>query len=215
VGRLNFETTEESLSKAFESYGPITKAWVVIGKNGKSRGYGFVEFKHSWDADGAYRKGNGKRVDGNRIITDWEKGRTDKEWIPRRLGGGVGDSRYNDEEYRLQRKVIKDLKEEERSLKKREKKELVKAEEVVGDTKSHLKEPSAAKSLSKDEKHEDGDRASSGKSNHDSRHDRKHKKHKKEKKRRHRKHSYSSSRERHHKRSKHDDDEEEEGEFRE
>jgi U1 small nuclear ribonucleoprotein len=46
-------------------------------------------------------KGNGRRVDGRRVIVDYERGRTKKEWLPRRLGGGKGDTRRDREEERF------------------------------------------------------------------------------------------------------------------
>lgn len=34
----------------------------------------------------AYKHGDGKKVDGKRILVDVERGRTVKGWLPRRLG---------------------------------------------------------------------------------------------------------------------------------
>lgn len=36
----------------------------------------------------AVREADGIKVDGTRIVVDVERGRTVKEWLPRRLGGG-------------------------------------------------------------------------------------------------------------------------------
>lgn len=41
--------------------------------------------------------GPGRKIDGRRIAVDCERGRTRKEWLPRRLGGGKGDSRRDRE----------------------------------------------------------------------------------------------------------------------
>ncbi len=38
----------------------------------------------------AYKRADGKKIDGRRVIVDIERGRTIKGWKPRRLGGGKG-----------------------------------------------------------------------------------------------------------------------------
>lgn len=118
VGRLDYATDEKSLERAFERYGKVIACRVVKDSKGKSRGYGFVEYKHRSDADEAYRSGNGRWVDNRRVITDREKGRTDKEWLPRRLGGGDGETRYSREDARQRRDIIKKFKTKEREERK-------------------------------------------------------------------------------------------------
>ncbi|CAG9530161.1 unnamed protein product [Cercopithifilaria johnstoni] len=41
----------------------------------------------------AYKKADGMKIDGRRVVVDYERGRTQKSWLPRRLGGGKGDTR--------------------------------------------------------------------------------------------------------------------------
>lgn len=41
----------------------------------------------------AYKKADGKKIDGRRVLIDVERGRTVKGWRPRRLGGGLGSTR--------------------------------------------------------------------------------------------------------------------------
>lgn len=43
---------------------------------GKSRGYGFVEFATEEDLKNAYRRADGLRIDGRRVLVDVERGRT-------------------------------------------------------------------------------------------------------------------------------------------
>ena len=38
----------------------------------------------------AYKRADGKKIDGKRVLVDIERGRTIKGWKPRRLGGGKG-----------------------------------------------------------------------------------------------------------------------------
>lgn len=64
---------------------------------GKSRGYGFVEFENKPDFIDAYKNANLKKINGRKIIVDYERGfyllyvgRTSLSWRPRKLGGGLG-----------------------------------------------------------------------------------------------------------------------------
>ena len=61
----------------------------------------------------AIEKGHGRRVDARRVIVDYERGRTKKDWIPRRLGGGKGDTRRDRDE----EKMIREFKKTEPILK--------------------------------------------------------------------------------------------------
>lgn len=61
--------------------------------NGRSRGYGFVEFDNKEDFINAYKEANNRKIDGRRILVDYEKGRTILNWRPRRFGKGIGFTR--------------------------------------------------------------------------------------------------------------------------
>jgi len=39
--------------------------------------------------------GDGRKIDGKRVLVDVERGRTVPNWRPRRLGGGLGNSRVD------------------------------------------------------------------------------------------------------------------------
>ena len=94
VARIGYETTEESLRNAFEMFGPIKSIKLVQNSiKAKPRGYGFIEFEHERDMKTAYKQGDGKKVDGRRVLVDVERGRTVRNWRPRRLGGGLGSTR--------------------------------------------------------------------------------------------------------------------------
>merc|ERR1712066_925862 len=56
-------------------------------------GYCFIEFEHERDMHSAYKRADGKKLDGRRVLVDVERGRTVKGWLPRRLGGGLGGTR--------------------------------------------------------------------------------------------------------------------------
>ncbi len=74
-------------------YGPIKRVKIIRDNDSKSRGYAFVEYEHKSDFKDAYKRADRKRIDDSRINVDYERGRTEKNWKPRRLGGGKGDSR--------------------------------------------------------------------------------------------------------------------------
>lgn len=91
VARINYDTSESKLRREFEAYGPIKKVVIVMDKvTGKPRGYAFIEYKHERDMLAAFKRADGKKIDGRRVLVDVERGRTDKKWLPRRLGGGLG-----------------------------------------------------------------------------------------------------------------------------
>ncbi|XP_030460891.1 UBP1-associated protein 2C-like [Syzygium oleosum] len=69
VRGLGWETTTEGLRSLFSVYGEIEEAVVVLDKaTGKSKGYGFVTFKH---VDGALRalREPSKKIDGRVAVT--------------------------------------------------------------------------------------------------------------------------------------------------
>lgn len=110
VSRLNFKTDEETLRREFEKFGPVTSLRLVRSqKTGKSRGYAFVEFKHTRHCERLY-DANGMKIDGKRILVDYEAGRNDIDWLPKRLGGGKGNKRRDRENEHKIRKIIKEYK---------------------------------------------------------------------------------------------------------
>lgn len=93
VGRLAYEVTERKLLREMESFGPIKDIKIVKDKDGKSRGYAFIEYEHEEDMKRAYRAADGMRIEGREIVVDVERGHTVPTWLPRRLGGGLGGTR--------------------------------------------------------------------------------------------------------------------------
>ena len=73
------------LFREFEQFGPIKKVRIVKDKRSdKSKGYAFIEFEHKKDFNDAYKEADGMKIDGRRIQVDYERGRTTKDWIPRK-----------------------------------------------------------------------------------------------------------------------------------
>ena len=75
VGRLSYEITEKKLRREFEQYGPINMVKIVADRSGKPRGYAFIEFEREEDLTLAYKRADGKKIDGRRIVVDVERGR--------------------------------------------------------------------------------------------------------------------------------------------
>jgi U1 small nuclear ribonucleoprotein len=98
IARVNYYTSESKLRREFEEYGGIRSIRMVSNtKNGKSRGYAFIEYENEKDMHAGYKHADGKKIDGRRVLVDVERGRTVKGWLPRRLGGGLGGTRKGSE----------------------------------------------------------------------------------------------------------------------
>jgi len=94
VARLSYDVEKDDLIDEFERYGEIKKVALVKNKlTGKPRGYAFVEFESSHDLKDAFRRADGRKIKGRRILVDVERGRTVPDWKPRKLGGGLGGTR--------------------------------------------------------------------------------------------------------------------------
>lgn len=93
VGRLAYDTTERTLKRVFDEWGRIKEVKLVKDKEGKSRGYAFIEYEDERDLKDAYKHADGIKIDGRNVLVDVERGRTVPEWLPRRLGGGKGPER--------------------------------------------------------------------------------------------------------------------------
>lgn len=91
VARLSHDTSEDVLKEIFSKYGKIEKCQLIRDiVTGRSKGYGFVEFKHLRDAEDAYNRANKKYLDGSQIVVEFECSRSLTGWVPRRFGGGFG-----------------------------------------------------------------------------------------------------------------------------
>lgn len=80
VARLSHDTSERTLLKEFEEYGPIKRVRLVTDAEGKSKGYAFLEFEHRNDMKMAYKMADGRKIDGKRVLVDVERGRTVPDW---------------------------------------------------------------------------------------------------------------------------------------
>ena len=68
VGNLSWGTNDDSLYNIFSSFGQVTDAIVLRDREtGRSRGFGFVTFSSTDEADSAVKEMDGKDVDGRQI----------------------------------------------------------------------------------------------------------------------------------------------------
>lgn len=86
VARLNYDTTSEGLQEAFEEFGVVSSAKVVMDRDtGRSKGFGFVEMDNDDEAYAAIEALNETELDGRTIVVKKARPRTEN-----RGGGGYG-----------------------------------------------------------------------------------------------------------------------------
>ena len=84
VGNLSWTTTEDELSRLFESYGEVERAQIITDwETGRSRGFGFVEMPKLTEATAAIEGLNGTSL-GGRMLNVNEARRREGEERPRR-----------------------------------------------------------------------------------------------------------------------------------
>lgn len=68
VGNLSFTMSDEDLKSEFSAFGEITEVTIIKDKfTGRSKGFGFITFKNSADAEKAIADMNGKDVQGRQL----------------------------------------------------------------------------------------------------------------------------------------------------
>ena len=94
VGGISWNTSEAGLREAFEQFGEVTEATIVVDRDtGRSRGFGFVVFSNDDDALKAVEQLNGTELDGRSIRVDEARERSRDDRGGGRGGGGYGGSR--------------------------------------------------------------------------------------------------------------------------
>ncbi len=95
VAKLNFDTQEDSLRDAFEAFGEVSSAKIIMDKfTGRSKGFGFVEMPNDEDANAAINDLNDSELDGRAIVVKKAKPREDRGGYNRGGRGGGYNSRY-------------------------------------------------------------------------------------------------------------------------
>jgi cold-inducible RNA-binding protein len=97
VGNLSYDTGEAELRDAFAGAGNVLSATVVMDRDtGRSRGFAFVEFASSAEAQAAISQMNGASLDGRSLTVSEARERTGGGGGGGggRGGGGRGGSRW-------------------------------------------------------------------------------------------------------------------------
>lgn len=91
VGNLSHDVTEEDLKKAFEAFGTVTSAKIIMDRETRQpRGFGFVEMSTEAEGNAAIEGMNGQPLKGRRLRVNL--GRR-KEEGPGGGGGRMGGGR--------------------------------------------------------------------------------------------------------------------------
>jgi len=86
VGNLGTSNTEQDVEQAFSAFGKVDSVSIIKDKySGDSKGFGFVEMPVQDEAQAAMDGLNGKELNGQNLIVNEAKPRSDK-----RRGGGGG-----------------------------------------------------------------------------------------------------------------------------
>jgi cold-inducible RNA-binding protein len=89
VGNLSYETTEAELRELFSAHGTVESVNLITeGGSGRSKGFGFVEFRDDQEANAAIAALNGTELRGRTINVNHARPKAE------RGGFGGGRSRF-------------------------------------------------------------------------------------------------------------------------
>lgn len=87
VGNLSYTTRDESLRAAFEQYGQVDSARVIMDREtDRSRGFGFVEMPVASEGQAAVKAMDNADLDGRAVKVNEARPKADDD----RRGGGYG-----------------------------------------------------------------------------------------------------------------------------
>lgn len=79
IGKLSFDTTDESLAELFTQYGKVVSTHIATNRDtNQSRGFGFVEMEDQTAAQAAINALDGKEFEGRTIVVNVAKPREDR-----------------------------------------------------------------------------------------------------------------------------------------
>lgn len=88
VGNLSYTTRDESLRAAFEQFGQVDSARVIMDREtDRSRGFGFVEMPVASEGQAAIKAMDNADLDGRAVKVNEARPKADDD---RRGGGGYG-----------------------------------------------------------------------------------------------------------------------------
>ena len=90
VGNLSYETTEAELRELFSAHGTVESVNLITeGGSGRSKGFGFVEFRDDQEANAAIAALNGTELRGRSINVNQARPKAERGGF-----GGGGRSRF-------------------------------------------------------------------------------------------------------------------------
>ncbi|MGI6458976.1 MAG: RNA recognition motif domain-containing protein [Candidatus Hydrogenedentales bacterium] len=79
VGNLSYSTTESDLRQAFEAYGTVSAARVIMDRiENRSRGFGFVEMPNNSEGQAAIQAMDGADLQGRTLKVNEAQPREDR-----------------------------------------------------------------------------------------------------------------------------------------
>ena len=85
VGNIAFSSTDDDLRKAFEPFGTVNLAEVVVDRRtARSKGFGFVEMINDTEAQAAIEALTGTELGGRRIVVSESRPREERPPRPPR-----------------------------------------------------------------------------------------------------------------------------------
>ncbi|XP_038679176.1 glycine-rich RNA-binding protein 2, mitochondrial-like [Tripterygium wilfordii] len=95
IGGLSYGTDDRSLKEAFESFGEVTDAKVIVDRDtGRSKGFGFVNFSSTDSASSALSAMDGQELSGRNIRVSYAQERPSGPRSFRGDGGFGGNSGF-------------------------------------------------------------------------------------------------------------------------
>ena len=86
VGNLAFSTTNDELKAAFEQFGAVESATVIMDREtGRSKGFGFVDMGNDEEAKAAIEGLDGKPLSGRNVRVNEARPKEDRPRGPRRF----------------------------------------------------------------------------------------------------------------------------------
>lgn len=83
VASLSFKIRDAELTEIFASVGNVVSAKVILDRDGRSKGFGFVEMATQDEAEQAIAKLNGSNQFGRDIVVNKQKPQEPKTFRPR------------------------------------------------------------------------------------------------------------------------------------
>ena len=83
VASLSFKIRDAELTEIFASVGSVVSAKVILDRDGRSKGFGFVEMATQEEAEQAIAKLNGSNQFGRDIVVNKQKPQEPKTFRPR------------------------------------------------------------------------------------------------------------------------------------